>query len=124
MRNIAIIVLGIFGLTLVIPSLYSKFELLASKMVSSSGVSSKKREGFVGGVIIGISIGIFWTPCVGPILASVISLAASSKVSGEAILITLSFSIGTAIPMLLIAYGGRSLLNRYSFFTRKEKWYG
>ena len=78
----------------------------------------EQKSGFWGGVLIGVSIGLLWTPCVGPILASVISLAITGSVSTQAVLITFSYSLGTAIPMLAIVYGGRNLLNKVPWLTR------
>jgi thiol-disulfide isomerase/thioredoxin len=86
-------------------------EKLFSKL-SGSLAMQKNRQGFLGGILIGLSIGLIWTPCVGPILASVITLAATSEVNLAAFLITLAYAAGTAIPMFAIMYGGRSLLLR------------
>jgi thiol-disulfide isomerase/thioredoxin len=73
--------------------------------------TGQKREGFWGGVVLGVSLGLIWTPCVGPILASVLTLAATSQITSQLILITLAFALGTAVPMLAIAYGGKHVLN-------------
>jgi len=70
------------------------------------------RTGFWGGLLIGFSVGLLWTPCVGPILASVISLAITGTVTFDSFLITFAYSLGTAIPMFLIMIGGRGVLNR------------
>lgn len=59
-----------------------------------------------------MSLGLLWTPCVGPIMASVIALAATGGTTKASILITLSYSLGTAIPMFIILQTGRSLLNK------------
>jgi len=64
----------------------------------------------MGGVVIGASLGLLWTPCVGPILASVISLALIGEVNSAALIITLAYSTGTAIPMFMIVYGGQNAL--------------
>ena len=74
--------------------------------------SSQNRTGFGGGLLIGFSVGLLWTPCVGPILASVISLAITGTVTFDAFLITLAYSLGTAIPMFLIMLGGQNALKR------------
>jgi len=63
---------------------------------------SQNRTGFGGGILIGLSLGLLWTPCVGPILASVISLAITGSVNIEAVFITLAYALGTAIPMYYI----------------------
>jgi thiol-disulfide isomerase/thioredoxin len=86
--------------------------------ISAFTPKSDPNAGFFGGIFIGVSLGLLWTPCVGPILASVITLAATSSISIAAILITLSYTIGTAIPMLLIILGGRELLHRVPWLLR------
>lgn len=111
LRIIAGVVLLAFGLSLLLPRVQELMEKLFSKL-SVLGPKTNPHAGFWGGFVIGLTIGIVWTPCVGPILASVIALAATSQVSTATFLITLSYSIGTAIPMFLIMYGGRNLLNK------------
>jgi thiol-disulfide isomerase/thioredoxin len=74
--------------------------------------NNQNRSGFGGGLLIGLSIGLLWTPCVGPILASVISLAITGTVTLDAFLITLAYSLGTAIPMFLIMLGGQNALRQ------------
>ncbi|TFG62736.1 MAG: cytochrome c biogenesis protein DipZ, partial [Spirochaetales bacterium] len=67
---------------------------------------------------VGFSLGLVWTPCVGPIMASVISLALTESLDGGAVLITLAYAMGTAIPMFLIMLTGRTLLNRVPFLVK------
>jgi len=55
---------------------------------------------------------VLWSPCVGPIITVVITLALSNAVTLQAFFVTLALSISTAIPMLAIMVGGRKLLNR------------
>ncbi len=111
LRYLSIVILIIFALTLLIPQIQLFLEKIISRFSSLLG-SSSKRQGFSGGLLIGFSLGLLWTPCVGPILASVITLALTGSVSGGAFLITLAYSLGTALPMLAIMYGGRNLLNK------------
>ena len=119
LRIIAGAVLLLFGLSLIVPG----FQILIEKLFTKLSVFAPKANphaGFWGGFVIGLTIGIVWTPCVGPILASVIALAATSQVTIETFLITLLYSIGTAIPMLLIMYGGRTLLKKAPWLTRNS----
>ncbi len=114
LRTFSVVVIFAFGLVLLFPVLLKVFELFASKVASINvgGGDPNAEKGFWSGIVIGISLGLVWTPCVGPILASVISLALSGSVSGEAFFITLSYALGTALPMLAILYGGRGLVQR------------
>jgi cytochrome c biogenesis protein CcdA/thiol-disulfide isomerase/thioredoxin len=112
LRSISIVIILLFGLSLLLPQFQIVMEKLFSKLSSKVAVSGAGRNGFTGGVLIGLSLGLVWTPCVGPIIASVITLAATSDVSLAAFFITLAYSVGTAIPMLAIMYGGRGLLQK------------
>jgi cytochrome c biogenesis protein CcdA/thiol-disulfide isomerase/thioredoxin len=117
LRSAAVVVIAVFGVTLLVPSIQKAMELLFSKLTRFSPKTTNK-EGFRGGVLIGLSLGLLWTPCVGPILASVISLAAIGEVNFSSILITFSYSVGTALPMLLIMLGGQRVLKKVSWFSQ------
>ncbi len=116
LRNLSIIVISAFGLSLIIPAIQSRIEIVFSKFAASGPKANK--AGFYGGLIIGLSLGLLWTPCVGPILASVIALALTGSVSGAAFFITLAYALGTSIPMFAIMIGGQNLMRRVSWFTR------
>ncbi len=111
LRTFSVIVITIFGLSLLWPRFQllveSAFSRLANLIPSTAG-----KTGFGGGLLIGLSLGLLWTPCVGPILASVISLAISGAVTLDAIILTLAYALGTAIPMYLIIKGGGRALSR------------
>jgi cytochrome c-type biogenesis protein len=103
--GILIIVMGLFlsGL-LKIDFLYkqAKFQL------------KSKPVGYLGAVVVGISFAAGWSPCIGPILSSVLLIAATNPVSGSALM--LFYSIGFALPFLVLAYtlGSVRWLLRYS----------
>jgi cytochrome c biogenesis protein CcdA/thiol-disulfide isomerase/thioredoxin len=111
LRSFSVIVIALFGFSLLIPAFQQLTESLFARLANLMPVTANKT-GFGGGVVIGLSLGLLWTPCVGPILASVISLAITGTVTGEAFLITLAYSIGTAIPMYLVIVSGRSLFTK------------
>jgi cytochrome c biogenesis protein CcdA/thiol-disulfide isomerase/thioredoxin len=124
MRYVAIALIVIFGLVMLIPKLFAGFEIAVSRIASrGSGAGSgrgisKPKAGFWGGIPVGLSLGLVWTPCVGPIMASVISLALSQKVDGGSIFVTLAYTVGTAIPMLAIMLGGRALIAKVPALSR------
>jgi len=111
LRLLSIVVIILLGISMLIPKLQLKLELMFSRFAGKLPNSEEKR-GFLGGVLIGLSIGLLWTPCVGPILAFVISLAITSQVTFESFLITLAYSLGTGIPMFMIIWGGQKLIHR------------
>jgi len=111
LRLVSIVVIAGFGLSLLIPRFQSLIEQLFARFTRFAP-SGQNKTGLAGGLAIGFSIGLLWTPCVGPILASVISLAISGTVTFDAFLITLAYSLGTVIPMFLIMIGGQNALRR------------
>ena len=61
------------------------------------------------GVIVGLSVGLVFVPCAGPVLAAVTALAASGEITFRIVLVTGAYAIGAAVPMLAIAIGGQRL---------------
>lgn len=122
LRVLAAVLILAFGLVMMIPPLKNAFMAFAQKLTSRQGTvapgKQNQKQGFSGGFVVGLSLGMVWTPCVGPIMASVITLAATQSVSFSAVFITLAYTLGTALPMFLIMLGGRSLLARMPFLTK------
>ncbi len=113
LRFIAVVVIAFLGLTMIIPVLAVKFEILVSKLSNIFGQNtSKKGSGFLPGFITGLSLGIVWSPCAGPILATIATLAATGQVTFSVILITLAYVIGAGIPLFAFAYGGQHFIKR------------
>jgi cytochrome c biogenesis protein CcdA len=69
-----------------------------------SSLANSKREGLFGGLLLGLSLGIVWIPCVGSVLGSILTtVAVSGKVVYGALMLSI-YSVGFSIPMLLVAY--------------------
>ncbi|MCO5084444.1 MAG: cytochrome c biogenesis CcdA family protein [Rhizobiaceae bacterium] len=115
-RLLAAIILIVLGLVLAVPLLHEAFERWASGLISRMPAGRRQANGFGGGLAVGTGLGFAWSPCVGPIMASVITLALNQQVDAGAVLVTLAFSLGTALPMAAIILGGRRLVTRLSWF--------
>jgi cytochrome c-type biogenesis protein len=61
----------------------------------------KKPSGFIGTFVVGLAFAAGWTPCIGPILASILVVAASSGQVGEGVLLLAVYSMGLGVPFLL-----------------------
>lgn len=111
LRWVALVLIAIFGVSLLLPRFQAWLEGLFSRL-SSKVPNLSSHQGFFGGILIGFSLGLLWTPCVGPILASVIALSLSGEITLASVFITAAYATGTAIPMFFVLIGGRALLQR------------
>jgi cytochrome c-type biogenesis protein len=64
---------------------------------------ANKPIGYLGSVLVGIAFGAGWTPCIGPVLGGILSLASATASVGRGIGLLLAYSAGLAIPFLLAA---------------------
>ena len=101
LRNLAIALLLLVSLSLLVPQVG---ELLARPLQ----FLTRRRSGDLGGgFLLGASLGLVFVPCAGPVLAAVTVIAAKRDVGLEGLLLTLSYAVGAAVPMLAIAFAGQ-----------------
>jgi cytochrome c-type biogenesis protein len=61
----------------------------------------KKPSGFIGTLVVGVAFAAGWTPCIGPILASILMVAATSGKVAEGVGLLSVYSLGLGLPFLL-----------------------
>ncbi|MGH9159163.1 MAG: cytochrome c biogenesis CcdA family protein, partial [Vicinamibacteraceae bacterium] len=76
------------------------------------------QPGVVGAFLMGFAFAFGWTPCIGPILASVLALAATHDTVAEGAFLLAVYSAGLAIPFVLMAVGVARFLHTYRRFRR------
>jgi cytochrome c biogenesis protein CcdA/thiol-disulfide isomerase/thioredoxin len=101
LRTIALGLLFLVAATLLFPRLGLLVERPFARFTRRSG----KDVG--GGFLLGASLGLVMVPCAGPVLATIAVVAASREVGVEALLLTLAYSLGHAVPLLAFAVGGQ-----------------
>lgn len=122
LRNIAIVALGLFGLFMLWPTPFEKLTIyLSSLTTKASGLSSEAGNGNFGGFVLGLMLGLIWTPCAGPVLGSILTLIATQKETAQAGVLLIAYAIGAGIPMLVIAYGGQLIVSRVRAITPYTK---
>lgn len=90
-----IIVMGLHFLGIIrIGFLYRQFR-------SDAGQTS--NVGFLGAYIIGLAFAFGWTPCVGPVLASILFMAAGTETSGSGAWLLLAYGLGMTLPFIIAA---------------------
>ncbi len=77
-----------------------------------------QQPGLWSGFLLGFAFAFGWTPCIGPILASVLALAAASDTIARGVLLLAVYSAGLAIPFLLTALGIGQFLRFYQRFRK------
>jgi cytochrome c biogenesis protein CcdA/thiol-disulfide isomerase/thioredoxin len=108
LRDIAIVVLFVFGVILLIPPLAARVEGFASRFTSRVGVNNR-GDGFWPGFGLGLSLGVLYAPCAGPILAAVLTTSASQSFNAGRLAVVISYAIGSAIVLYGLMIGGRKL---------------
>lgn len=113
LRLFAVFVIALLGLTLIIPALGARLEGTVSRFASLGGRFMKNSgTGFWSGFITGFALGLVWSPCAGPILATIATLAATQAVSFQVVLITLAFVLGVSLPLFVLAVLGKRILTK------------
>ena len=80
---------------------------------------SKRPAGHIGALLIGMGFGAGWTPCIGPILASILTIAATTGSLYEGITLLIFYSIGLAIPFMASTIA----IDKYMIaFKKIRKW--
>jgi cytochrome c-type biogenesis protein len=110
LRIIAGIVIIIFSLQLIglINISYLNFE---------KRFDAKKSKNIFFPYLIGLAFGFGWTPCIGPILGSILALASIEETLSRAILLLIFYSLGLAIPFVLSGY----LIQRFLLLSKNFK---
>ena len=113
LRDVAVVVIAVFGLSLVVPSLTALFDR-ATARIPAIGVrlAGSGGTGVAGGLLTGVGLGLVWTPCAGPILGAITSLAVTAPNSGATVALVIAYSVGAGLPLLAIAIGGRTAMAR------------
>lgn len=76
------------------------------------------QPGIISGFLMGFAFAFGWTPCIGPILAGVLAIAATRETIGEGVFLLACYSAGLAIPFLITALGIGGFLKFYQRFRR------
>src|ERR1700681_4224576 len=80
--------------------------------------TSSTQPGIWSGFLLGFAFAFRWTPCIGPILATVLALAAASDTIARGVLLLAVYSAGLAVPFLLTAVGIGQFLRFYQRFRK------
>jgi len=114
-RAVAAIVLVILGLLMLVPALQDRF---AARVTSITGrwqplLDRLNPAGFGGQLVLGLVLGVVWSPCVGPTVGAAAALAAQRKTLLQVTIVMTLFGVGAALPMLVVGLLGREAMLRW-----------
>jgi len=103
-RIVGAVILALFGLILLVPKLQDVFARGTGALGNAGGqlLARMTLDGLAGQFLVGILIGVVWSPCVGPTLGAATTLASQGKNLGQIGLLMLIFGIGAAAPLVLL----------------------
>jgi cytochrome c biogenesis protein CcdA/thiol-disulfide isomerase/thioredoxin len=107
LRNLAIALLFVVAATLLIPP----FGRLLERPLAA--LTRRRFGDSGGGFVLGASLGLVFVPCAGPVLAYITVAAASQELDAKAVLLTIAYALGAAVPMLAVAVGGQRAAGRF-----------
>lgn len=109
---VALVILGIGFLNPRFEQLLEKpFQWLPQRKVSDRG----------NGFGMGLALGAVFVPCAGPVLAAIIVAGSTGTIGLGTVILTVSFAVGVAIPLLAFALAGRGLVTRIRAFRSRER---
>jgi cytochrome c biogenesis protein CcdA/thiol-disulfide isomerase/thioredoxin len=114
-RWAALVTLTLIGLGLIFPPLQHLLERPFARIPQREIDSG--RSGFG----LGLTLGALYVPCAGPVLAAIVVAGGTASIGLPTLVLTATFAVGTALPLLVFALAGRSVAERVSAFRRRQR---
>jgi cytochrome c biogenesis protein CcdA/thiol-disulfide isomerase/thioredoxin len=106
LRWIGLVILGIVGLGLIVPAVGDLLERPFARLARG------RQHTDAGGFVLGLSLGLVFVPCAGPVLAAITVVSANHRYDFSSIVLTVAFALGIAVPLLVFAVLGQQLAER------------
>ncbi|MEU0039136.1 cytochrome c biogenesis protein CcdA [Streptomyces sp. NPDC006333] len=115
LRYVGLVLLVLIGLGLVFPAvervLEKPFARIPQRQVNKDGSA----------FVLGLGLGLLYVPCAGPVLAAITVAGARGRLSLDVVALTVSFALGTALPLLVFALAGRRVAERVGAFRKRAR---
>ena len=103
----------LYALRVGVPALYRESRPLVSRVA----------PGRLGAFPLGMAFAVGWTPCIGPVLGVILTLAAAQQDTARTLLLLFFYSLGLGLPFLLLGLGIRRAMGTFRFFSRHYQWF-
>ncbi|MEU0879493.1 cytochrome c biogenesis protein DipZ [Lentzea sp. NPDC005914] len=115
LRWAGIVVLVLIGIGLIVP----RFEQVLEKPFT--WIPQRNPDASRGGFTLGLALGAVYVPCAGPVLAAITVAGSTGRIGTETVVLTLTFAVGAAIPLLIFALAGRRVAERVRAFRKRQR---
>ena len=114
-RWVGLVVLTAIGFGLIFPRIERVLEWPFARIPQRDITGSRRGFG------LGLALGVLYAPCAGPVLAAIVVAGATGHIGLDTVALTVSFAVGTALPLLLFAVGGQRVTQRVKAFQHRQR---
>jgi len=115
LRWAGLVVLALIGIGLLVP----RFEQLLEKPFAL--IPQRRPDANRGGFGLGLALGAVYVPCAGPVLAAITVAGSTGRIGVDTVVLTVTFAVGAAIPLLFFALAGRQVTERLRAFRKRQR---
>lgn len=119
-QRVAGVFVLLFGLFMLLYAFRAKISWL---YLEGRPLLSRVGPGTTGAFPLGMAFAIGWTPCIGPVLGAIATLAFNQGSTPRIVFLLFMYSMGLGLPFLLVGVGVRRLLTAFRFFSRNYHWF-
>jgi cytochrome c biogenesis protein CcdA/thiol-disulfide isomerase/thioredoxin len=112
LRWVGLTVLALVGIGLIVPAVGHWIEKPFYRLPKISGHNDN-------GFLLGLGLGTLYVPCAGPVLAAITVAGATGEVGARTVVLTISFAIGAALPLLVFATAGSNIAARIGAYRQR-----
>ncbi|HTZ09345.1 MAG TPA: cytochrome c biogenesis protein DipZ [Acidimicrobiales bacterium] len=110
LRDAGLVVLAVVAVGLIVPPVGELIERPFARL------AGRQPSGTTGGFVLGLSLGVLFVPCAGPVLTAITVVSAHHTVGLGVVVLTVDFALGAAVPLLVFALAGRRVADRVRAF--------